>query len=208
MKDLVLAVPKGRILEELLPILDKAGIKIEDDFFNGSRKLYFNSNIENLKVIKCRSFDIATFISYGAADIGICGSDVVAEFDYKNIYNILDLEIGKCRLSLAGEKESFKKESYLKIATKYPKLTKQYFSNLGINVELIKLNGAIELAAKLGFCDYIVDLVSSGATLKENGLKEIENILEISSQLIVNQTSLIVKNDLAKNIIERFVNVN
>lgn len=198
-ENIVIAVPKGRILTELLPLLEKWQIKIEDDFLNkDSRKLIFSTNNKYIKIIRCRSFDVATFVSYGVADIGICGSDVIAEFSYKNLYNICNLEIGKCRLSIAGKesKLNIKPTSNIKVATKYPNLTKEYFNNKGIQIEIIKLNGAIEIAANLNLCNYIVDLVSTGKTLKANNLFEIENIATISSRIVINKSNLIANNKL------------
>jgi ATP phosphoribosyltransferase len=193
MKQIVLALPKGRILDEVLPLIEKANIKPEKEFFDkNTRKLIFDSNISNLKIIKIRSFDVATFVAFGAAHIGVCGSDVLDEFNYDNIYSLFDLGIGKCRLSIAAPKEyaddkEFWNSTHLRIATKYTNITKKYFESKAIQAECIKLNGSIELAPKLGLCRRIVDLVSTGNTLKANGMVEGETIMDISSKIIANK---------------------
>ena len=195
---LIIAIPKGRILKELKDLFSKINFVPEADFYNeSSRKLIFNSNIDNLKIIKVRSFDVATFVKFGGADFGICGLDVLKEFSSPDIHPILDLGIGKCRLSIATKNNaelSFANKSHLRIATKYLNLTNNYFSALGIQAECIKLNGAMELAPHLNLCDYIVDLVSTGNTLRENGLIEVRKILDINSYLVANRYSL--KNSL------------
>ncbi len=211
MKKLLLAIPKGRILDELNPLLVKADIIPEKDFFDdSSRKLVFSTNLENLEIIKVRSFDVATFVKFGAADLGICGFDVLEEFSSNEIFPILDLGIGKCRLSLAGTNNSEQKEnrianlSHIRIATKYPSLTSRYFANLGIQAETIKLNGAIEIAPQLGLCDFIVDLVSSGKTLAENNMVELQKILDVTSHLIVNRASFKISNREINQLIKNF----
>jgi ATP phosphoribosyltransferase len=204
---ITIAVPKGRILEELQPIMLQAGIIPEDDFFNkNSRKLQFNTNNFNISIIRVRSFDVATFVAFGAAQIGIAGSDVLAEFNFPDIYAPLDLGIGKCRLSIATlvENQDDNPKSHITIATKYPNITEQYFANQNIQAECIKLSGAMELAPKLGLCEYIVDLVSSGATLKANGLIEVKKILDISSKLIVNRTAFKTNSEIISQITEDF----
>lgn len=191
---LILAVPKGRILEELLPILAKAGIVPEKAFFDrDSRQLRFSTNMPTLDIIRVRSFDVAVFVAFGAASLGVVGKDVLMEFDHEEIYAPLDLNIGKCRLSVAELSETAKQDnpahwSHIRVATKYPNATQRYFADKGIQAECIKLNGAMELAPTLGLCRRIVDLVSTGSTLKANGLTEMEVIADISSYLIVNRT--------------------
>ncbi len=193
MENTILAVPKGRILEELTPILKRSGIEPEEEFFSeSSRKLIFDTARKNLKIIKVRSFDVATFVAFGAAHIGISGNDVLMEFNYDNIYSPLDLNIGKCRLSVAAplkyvNEEGFWNKSHIKVATKYVNFTKQYFAAKGIQAECIKLNGSLELAPQLGLCRRIVDLVSTGNTLKANDMVEGEKLADISSKLIVNK---------------------
>ena len=177
MRDIILAIPKGRILNELIPLLKKVEIEPEQEFFDDkSRKLMFSTNKKNLSIIKVRAFDVATFVALGAAQIGIAGDDVLNEFNYEEIYNVLDLGIGKCRLSVAKKKnvkkENFQNNGHIMVATKYKNSVINFFANKGVRAECIKLNGAIELAPKLGICSTIVDLVSTGRTLKENNLKE------------------------------------
>jgi len=206
MKKLLFAIPKGRILDELNPLFQRAGIIPEKDFFDdSSRKIIFSTNLNFLEIIKVRSFDVATFVKFGGADLGICGFDVLEEFSSNEIFPILDLKIGKCRLSLAGEQnKGLKADSHIRIATKYPAITNQYFANLGIQAETIKLNGAIEIAPQLGLCDFIVDLVSSGKTLAENNMVELQKILDVTSHLIVNRASFKISNHEINQIIQSF----
>lgn len=190
---LIMAVPKGRILDELMPILAEIGITPEKAFSdNSSRKLRFATNHDGLDLIRVRAFDVATFVAHGAAQIGIVGSDVLEEFDYMELFAPLDLDIGHCRLSLAcPEKmpDDLPTASHIRVSTKYPKLTQRFCTEKGVQAECIKLNGAMEIAPSLHLTDYIVDLVSSGKTLKENGLKEIDTILSVSSKFIVNRSA-------------------
>lgn len=207
---LIIAVPKGRILEEVIPLFKKAGVIPEDEFFDSkSRLLRFTTNMPNVDIIRVRSFDVVTFVAFGAAAIGVAGSDVITEFDNNEVYSLLDLEIGKCRMSVAATKDLIKEEdpsrwSHIRVATKYPKTTKEYFAKKGVQTECVKLNGAMELAPKLGLCRRIVDLVSTGATLKSNGLEEVEKIADISSRLIVNRTALKTRGDEINQIVESF----
>lgn len=192
---LTIAIPKGRIFTELAPLMTQVGIAPEADFFNeSSRALQFSSNIPGLSFIRVRSFDVATFVAYGAAQLGVCGSDVIEEFNYSELYAPLDLGIGKCRLSVAepaalAENDRPDQWSHVRIATKYPNLTSRYFAARGVQAECIHLNGAMELAPAIGLSQRIVDLVSSGATLAANGLIEVEKLLDVSSRLIVNRTA-------------------
>ena len=199
-KNIIIALPKGRILKELIPLLKKIDILPEEDFMKtDSRKLIFKTNIENLKIIKVRAFDVATFVAFGAAQIGVAGNDVLNEFQYDEIYSVLNLNIGKCRLSVARNKldKTKKKEEIgnFLVATKYKNIVTNHFAKKGIRAECIKLNGAIELAPKLGICSAIVDLVSTGETLKQNDLKEDEVLLNITSRLIVNKIAYKVMNE-------------
>lgn len=205
-KDIIIAIPKGRIFKELEPFLQKAGIILEDEFYDEkSRKLIFNTNVENIKIIRVRSFDVPTFVAYGAASIGIAGSDVIDEFDYKEIYTPIDLGIGKCRLSTAYLNGSSENDwGNIKVATKYPSLTKKFFNSIGKQVEIVKLNGAMELAPMLNICNVIVDLVSTGNTLKANSLVEDEVIMNITSKFIVNKAEMKTKPEGMIKIIESF----
>ena len=209
MRDIILAVPKGRILNELVPLLKKVEIEPEHEFFdNKSRKLMFRTNKKNLSIIKVRAFDVATFVALGAAQIGIAGDDVLNEFDYDEIYKVLDLGIGKCRLSVAKKinvnKENLQSNGHIMVATKYKNTVINFFANKGVRAECIKLNGAIELAPRLGICSTIVDLVSTGRTLQENNLKESDVLLEITSKLIVNKISYKIMNSEISKIITKF----
>jgi ATP phosphoribosyltransferase len=193
---LVLALPKGRILEECGPLLAATGIQPEDDLYNeGSRKLRFVTNHAEMDVVRVRSFDVATFVAFGGAQLGICGSDVLMEFDYPEIYAPLDLHIGACRISVAEPKTTAGSDdpstwSRVRVATKYPNIAKRHYAARGIHADVVHLNGAMELAPGLGLTRQIIDLVATGSTLKANGLVETEVIHQISSRLIVNRTAL------------------
>ncbi|WP_159978088.1 MULTISPECIES: ATP phosphoribosyltransferase [unclassified Novosphingobium] len=190
---LTFAVPKGRILDEALPLMARAGVAPEAEFHDKkSRALSFACENSNMRLIRVRAFDVATFVAHGAAQVGIVGSDVVEEFAYSDLYAPVDLNIGHCRLSVAelvGETGG-PLPSHLRIASKYPSLTRRHFEKLGVQAEVVKLNGAMELAPMLGLSSRIVDLVSTGRTLKENGLVETSRILDISARLIVNRAAL------------------
>jgi len=207
---LVIALPKGRILEEVMPLVQKAGIEPEAAFFDSkSRALKFATNHDHIEIVRVRSFDVATFVAFGAAQIGVCGGDVLLEFDYPEIYAPLDLDIGYCRISVAEPKDLSKDDdpnrwSHVRVATKYPNITSKYFAKRGVQAECIKLNGAMELAPNMGLCSRIVDLVSTGSTLKANGLVEVEQICEITSRLAVNRTALKTRSEEIKNWIEKF----
>ena len=207
---LVIALPKGRILDEAMPLVRGAGIEPEPAFDDPkSRLLRFATNHPHIDIIRVRSFDVATFVAFGAAHLGIAGNDVLMEFDYPEIYAPLDLGIGKCRLSVAepddvaaGDDPS--RWSHVRIATKYPEVTRRYFAARGVQAECVKLNGAMELAPSLGLCSRIVDLVSSGATLVANGLKEVEVIAEVTSRLIINRAALKTRSDEMTGWVEKF----
>jgi len=207
---LVIAVPKGRILEELTPLFKKVGIVPEKAFFDdGERQLQFACENSTISLIRVRSFDVATFVAFGAAQLGVCGSDVLMEHNYSDLYTPLNLNIGHCHLSVAEpegllEKDDLKRISHLRVATKYPHVTQKYFAERGIQAECIKLNGAMELAPKLGLAGRIVDLVSSGRTLKANGLREVDIIAQISSRLIVNRAAFKTRSAEINALIERF----
>jgi len=192
----VLAVPKGRILQECGPLLARAGIVPAEDFTDeDSRRLRFPTSDPALDVVRVRPFDVATFVAFGAAQIGICGADVLMEFDYPEIYAPLDLGIGACRISVAEPAATAGSDdprlwSRVRVATKYPTVARRHFAARGVQAEVVHLNGAMELAPSLGLARLIVDLVATGSTLKANGLVETEVIAPITSRLIVNRTAL------------------
>ena len=190
---IIIAVPKGRILHELIPILQRVGIVPDNSFTsNDNRKLLFTTSHKDIVLILVRSFDVANFVAFGGAHIGIVGSDVIKEFSFDEIYAPVNLGIGKCRMSVAepiklAAKDDPKSWSHVRVATKYPVITKKHFAERGVQAECLKLNGALEIAPLLGLTKRIVDLVSTGRTLEENGLTEVEKIMDISSYLIVNR---------------------
>ena len=190
---LIIALPKGRILKEALPLLARIGIVPEADFTDeNSRKLTFATSRDDVRVIRVRSFDVATFVAFGAAQLGIAGNDVLMEFDFSEIYAPVDLGIGHCRLSVAQPAAldpDLLRLSHVRVATKYPGLTRRHFAARGLQAEVIKLNGAMELAPLVGLSSRIVDLVSTGKTLAENGLVEVEVIANITSRLIANRAA-------------------
>ncbi|WP_417804727.1 ATP phosphoribosyltransferase [Thalassospira lucentensis] len=210
---LVLALPKGRILDEVMPLVRSAGIEPETAFDDPkSRALRFATNHPHIDIIRVRSFDVATFVAFGAAHIGVCGNDVLMEFDYPDIYAPLDLNIGHCRLAVAEPEDMVDGDdpsrwSHVRVATKYPNVTRNHFSKRGVQAECIKLNGAMELAPTLGLCRRIVDLVSTGNTLKANGLREIEHIADVTSRLIVNRAALKTRPTDVQPWIDRFSEV-
>ncbi|MFN3451992.1 MAG: ATP phosphoribosyltransferase [Sphingorhabdus sp.] len=189
---IIFAIPKGRILDEALPLMQAAGIEPEPAFFDeSSRALLFATNNPAISIIRVRAFDVATFVAHGAAHIGIVGSDVIDEFDYSELYAPVDLGIGRCRISVAmphGAVDDVQ-AGHIRVATKYPTTTARYYHARGIQAECVKLNGAMELAPSLGLSGRIVDLVSSGKTLAENGLVETAIISQISARLIVNRAA-------------------
>jgi ATP phosphoribosyltransferase len=193
-----------------MPLVRKAGIEPEAAFEDpSSRALQFDTNIPHLKIIRVRSFDVATFIANGAAHLGVAGNDVLMEFDYGELYAPVDLKIGRCRLSVAARAELIKQDdpsrwSHIRVATKYPNVTRHHFAARGVQAECIKLHGAMELAPSLGLCRRIVDLVSTGRTLQENGLVEVETIAEITSRLVVNRPALKTRPDELGRWVDRF----
>ncbi len=207
---LVLAVPKGRILRELLPLLQRAGIEPEPAFADeNARQLRFATNHPDLEIIRVRSFDAATFVAFGAAQLGVAGNDILMEFDYPELYAPVDLGIGRCRLVVAEPRALVRRDdparwSHIRIATKYPAITRRHFAARGVQAECITLNGAMELAPGLGLCRRIVDLVSSGATLAANDLVEVEKIAEVSARLIVNRAALKTRSETVNRWIDRF----
>ena len=207
---LVLALPKGRILKELGPVLARAGIVPAADFADeDSRRLRFETNDPTLDVVRVRPFDVATFVAHGAAQIGVCGADVLMEYDTDQIYAPLDLGIGRCRVSVAEQMvtaglDDPSRWSRIRVASKYPNIARRHFAARGIQAEVVHLNGAMELAPSLGLSRVIVDLVQTGSTLKANGLVETEVIAHVTSRLIVNRTALKTRPEEIAGWIERF----
>ena len=207
---IILALPKGRILSECGPLLSRAGIRPAPDYLDDdSRRLRFPTDDPALDVVRVRPFDVATFVAFGAAQIGICGADVLMEFDYSEIYAPLDLGIGACRVSVAEPAEGAGKDdprtwSRVRVATKYPNIARRHYAARGIHAEVVHLNGAMELAPGLGLTRLIVDLVATGSTLKANGLVETEVIAHVTSRLIVNRTALKTQPEAVGNWIARF----
>lgn len=210
-RPMIFAIPKGRILDDALPLMAQAGVVPEAEFHDkNSRALSFACAADpvwgnDMRIIRVRAFDVATFVAHGAAQVGIVGSDVVEEFAYPDLYAPVDLNVGHCRLSVAELKGSQRGQtaSHLRVASKYPNLTHRHFENMGVQAEVVKLNGAMELAPGLGLASRIVDLVSTGRTLKDNGLEETSVILDISARLIVNRAALKTDERVAA-IVERF----
>jgi len=206
----ILAVPKGRILSELGPLLGRAGIHPAADYADeSSRRLRFETADPALEVVRVRSFDVATFVAHGAAQIGVCGADVLMEFDYPEIYAPLDLGIGRCRIAVAEPAENAAQDdpsrwSTVTVATKYPNIARRHFAARGVQAEILHLNGAMELAPSLGLARLIVDLVQTGSTLKANGLVETETIAKVTSRLIVNRTALKTRPEVIGAWIARF----
>ena len=193
---LVLALPKGRILGECGPLLARAGVVPAADLADeDSRRLRFETSDPLLDVVRVRPFDVATFVAYGGAQLGICGADVLMEFDYPEVYAPLDLGIGACRVSVAEPVATAGSDdpgrwSDVRVATKYPGVARRHFAARGVHAQVVHLNGAMELAPGLGLCRLIVDLVQTGSTLRANGLAETEVIAHVTSRLIVNRTAL------------------
>jgi len=183
---LLLALPKGRLLNEVKGLFEKVGIEFDDK----SRKLIINTSKDFIKVAILRTWDIPKFVNYGAADIGVVGKDILFESNLENnYYELEDLGIGQCRMSLASLENKIPRQKKIRVASKYPEYTKKYFLENSKDIEILILKGAIEIAPVLGLADCIVDLVQTGQTLKENGLKELEKISDITSRLIVNKSS-------------------
>jgi ATP phosphoribosyltransferase len=209
-ENLVLALPAGRILSEVMPVLKRAGIVPEPEFDDPStRRLMFATNVEDLTIIRVRAFDVATFVAFGAAHLGVAGQDVLMEFEYPEVYAPLDLKVGRCRIAVAepadlAADEDPSRWSHVRVATKYPEVTRRHFAKRGVQAECIKLNGSMELAPIMGLCPRIVDLVSTGATLRANGLVEVEHVADVTSRLIVNRAALKIRPDAINQWISRF----
>jgi ATP phosphoribosyltransferase len=205
---LTLALSKGRIFEETLPLLKAAGITVAEDP-ETSRKLILQTNDANVRVIIVRASDVPTYVQYGAADFGVAGKDVLVEHGGEGLYQPIDLEIAKCRMSVAVPSgfdyaSAVRQGARLRVATKYVQIAREHFAAKGVHVDLIKLYGSMELAPLVGLSDAIVDLVSTGSTLRANNLQEVEHIMDISSRLVVNQAALKLKRERLQPIIEAF----
>ena len=205
---ITLALSKGRIFDETLPLLKAAGIEVLEDP-ETSRKLILPTNQRGVRVVLVRATDVPTYVEYGGADLGVTGKDTLIEHGGQDLYQPLDLQIAKCRMSVAVRADfdyatAVKSGSRLKVATKYTSIAREFFAQKGVHVDLIKLYGSMELAPLTGLADAIVDLVSTGSTLKANHLIEVERIMDISSRLVVNQAALKLKQEPIRGIIDAF----
>ncbi|TBO32790.1 ATP phosphoribosyltransferase [Aquabacterium lacunae] len=205
---ITLALSKGRIFEETLPLLAAAGIEVLEDP-EKSRKLILPTNRDDVRVVLVRATDVPTYVEHGGADLGVAGKDVLIEHGGDNLYQPLDLNIAKCRMSVAVRHDfdyeaAVRQGSRIRVATKYTTIARQHFADKGVHVDLIKLYGSMELAPLTGLADAIVDLVSTGSTLKANKLVEVEHIMDISSRLVVNQAALKLKREPLRAMIEAF----
>ena len=205
---ITLALSKGRIFDDSLPLLAAAGIEVLDDP-EKSRKLILATSRPDLRVVLVRASDVPTYVQYGGADLGVAGKDVLLEHGESGLYQPLDLKIARCRMSVAVREgfdyaNAVRQGSRLRVATKYTHIARQHFSDKGVHVDLIKLYGSMELAPLTGLAEAIVDLVSTGSTLKANQLVEVERIMDISSRLIVNQAALKLKREPIRALIDAF----
>ena len=200
-KPFVLALPKGRVFDDFIPVLQDTEFALKDDPQN-SRKMLLDTNRPEVKILVIRGWDVPTYITSGAAHLGVVGKDILKEKEEEEFVELADLGIGKCRLSLAGNENLLLGSSKLKIATKYPKAATKFMESIGIQAEIIYLHGAQEIAPILGLSDAIIDLVDTGKTLKENGLEEIKFISDISTRLIANKASLKTQSKLINEIKE------
>jgi ATP phosphoribosyltransferase len=205
---ITLALSKGRIFDETLPLLKAAGIEVTEDP-EKSRKLIIGTSRPDVRLVLVRATDVPTYVQYGGADLGITGKDTLYEHGGAGLYQPLDLRIAKCRMSVAARADfdyeaAVKQGSRIRVATKFTTIASEHFANKGVHVDLIKLYGSMELAPLTGLADAIVDLVSTGSTLKANHLVEVEKIMEISSRLVVNQAALKLKREAIRNIIDSF----
>jgi ATP phosphoribosyltransferase len=205
---ITLALSKGRIFDETLPLLERAGVRVLEDP-ERSRKLILPTSRDDLRVVLVRASDVPTYVQYGGADLGVAGKDVLLEHDGTGLYQPLDLKIARCRMSVAVRDDfdyagAVRQGSRIRVATKYTQTARQHFADKGVHVDLIKLYGSMELAPLTGLADAIVDLVSTGSTLKANHLVEVERIMDISSRLIVNQASLKLEREPMRALIDAF----
>jgi ATP phosphoribosyltransferase len=203
---LTFALSKGRIFDETLPLLKRAGIEVTDDP-ETSRKLILATSRADVRMVLVRASDVPTYVQYGGADLGVAGADILMESEGDGLYRPMDLRIARCRMSVATRSDfdyasAVKQGSRIRVATKYTATARQFFADKGVHVDLIKLYGSMELAPLTGLADAIVDLVSSGNTLKANGLIEVEKIADISSRLVVNQAALKLKREAMRPLID------
>jgi len=201
-KRITIALSKGRIFKETLPLLAHAGITPLDDP-ETSRKLILDTNLDNVKLVIIRASDVPTYVQYGAADVGVAGKDVLMEHGGEGLYEPLDLKIAQCRLMTAGPVEPIQPKGRLRIATKFVNCARRYYAEQGQQVEIIKLYGSMELAPIVGLADLIVDLVDTGNTLKANGLKPMEHIADISSRLVINKAAMKMNHDAIQSFINK-----
>jgi ATP phosphoribosyltransferase len=207
---IVIALPRGRILRDVIDVVRRAGVEPETAFDDpDARQLQFATNHPHISIVRVRSFDVATFVAFGGAQLAVAGSDVLTEFEYPEVYAPLDLGVGKCHLAVAeptelGARDDPSRWSHVRVATKYPSITRRHFAARGVQAECIHLNGAMELAPVLGLCRRIVDLVSTGATLRANGLVEVEHIADVTSRLVVNRAALKTRSREMNEWIQRF----
>jgi len=199
---LVIALTKGRILEEVLPLLEKAGIIPAEDI-NNSRKLIFESNLPDVQIMVIRGSDVPTYVELGSADVGITGKDILMENGSDGFYEPLDLKLATCRMMTAAPVNQAETPKRLRVASKFVNIAKNYFSEHGRQVDIIKLNGALELAPIMGLADCIVDIVDTGKTLKANGLEPKEHIADISPRVIVNKASMKIKHNRVQSLLKR-----
>jgi len=199
---LIIALTKGRILEETLPLFERAGI-VPNESLKKSRKLLFETNIQNVQFMLLRGSDVATYVEFGSADMGVVGKDLILEHGSQGFYEPLDLRIAKCRLMTAVRSDRKKVSGRISVATKYINIAKEYFANQGTQIELIKLNGALELAPALGLADTIVDIVDTGKTLEANGLEPQDLIANISSRIIVNKAAMKIKHGIVSKLLDQ-----
>jgi len=201
-KKLTIALSKGRIFKETMPLLEAAGIKALDDP-ETSRKLILDTNHENIKLVIIRATDVPVYVQYGAADLGVTGKDVLMEHGGEGLYEMLDLHIAECKLMTAGFADKPLPEGQLKVATKFVNCTRDYFAKQGRQIEIIKLYGSMELAPIVGLADIIVDVVQTGSTLKANGLVPLEHMADISSRMIVNSASMKMKHEMLSDLLDK-----
>lgn len=200
--ELVIALTKGRILDEVLPLFEQANIVPAEDI-SKSRKLIFDTNLDNVKLMVIRGTDVPTYVEFGSADMGVVGKDLLLEYGSEEFYEPLDLKIAGCRLMTAEPIQPTQVTGRLRVATKFTNIAKKYFAEQGKQIELIKLNGALELAPSMGLADAIVDIVDTGKTLTANGLEAKELIAQVSSRIIVNKASMKIKNALIRDILSK-----